>query len=495
MSHRDSSPASSDDLKYARGVAARVPPSQRPLRPLEWVALAHVGILFVWITWGFGGGAEWMRTYLAWWGSLGFLITLTALQDKEAWREGWMKPLVWLIPFAAFNAYVVLATFNPSFQALKFENDVVFVHRGARAGLPSSARPESALQALWMFDALWISCFNLALLIRQRRALRGLLLLAAGNALALSVFGTIQKLAGAKGPYFGAVETRQPYFFSTFIYHNHWGAFTLLMLVVCIGLAWHYGRRYEARNFFHSPAFGSLIAIFFIAATVPLSGSRSSTLLAGLLFAVALGHWVYRMVRQRRRLRESVAPPLLGAGAAVVLGLAGIWWVARDTILVRSELTRTQVEAMINQGGIGDRVRLYGDTWRMAQAKPFFGWGMASYPHVFTLFNTQPPKIDRLVSFYRDAHSDWLQAFAEHGYVGATLLALCAVVPVLHLGPRRLRGALARYLLLGCGLLLLYAWVEFPFGNLAVVLAWWLCFFTALHYARLQDREAPTPTK
>jgi hypothetical protein len=61
MSPRASASSSSDDLKYARGVAARVPPSQRPLRPLEWVALVHVGILLVWITWGFGGGAEWMQ--------------------------------------------------------------------------------------------------------------------------------------------------------------------------------------------------------------------------------------------------------------------------------------------------------------------------------------------------------------------------------------------------------------------------------------------------
>jgi hypothetical protein len=44
-------------------------------------------------------------------------------------------------------------------------------------------------------------------------------------------------------------------------------------------------------------------------------------------------------------------------------------------------------------------------------------------------------------------------------------------------------------------LLLVYAWVEFPFGNLAVVLTWWITFFGAVQYARLQDREAPTPAK
>jgi hypothetical protein len=33
-----------------------------------------------------------------------------------------------------------------------------------------------------------------------------------------------------------------------------------------------------------------------------------------------------------------------------------------------------------------------------------------------------------------------------------------------------------------------YAWVEFPFGNVAVVLAWWLCFFCAVQYVRLTER-------
>jgi uncharacterized membrane protein len=51
------------------------------------------------------------------------------------------------------------------------------------------------------------------------------------------------------------------------------------------------------------------------------------------------------------------------------------------------------------------------------------------------------------------------------------------------------------YLLAGCGLILLYATVEFPLGNLAVVLTWWVCFFSAVHYARLYDREAATPIK
>ena len=43
------------------------------------------------------------------------------------------------------------------------------------------------------------------------------------------------------------------------------------------------------------------------------------------------------------------------------------------------------------------------------------------------------------------------------------------------------------YLLAGCAVLLVYALIEFPFGNAAVVFTWWLCFFSAVRYARLDS--------
>ena len=66
-------------------------------------------------------------------------------------------------------------------------------------------------------------------------------------------------------------------------------------------------------------------------------------------------------------------------------------------------------------------------------------------------------------------------------------------LPLLRLRRRHFGSPVPAYLLGGCGLLLLYAWVEFPFGNGAVVLTWWLCYFCAIHYMRLQDLEAPSP--
>lgn len=493
MSQRPSRSSAADQVKYPPGVGARVPSSQRPMRPLEWAVLGHLAIFFVGTTWAFGGGAEWLRPRLAWWGSIGVLLTLAAVSDRTTRSDGWRRTLGWLWPFAAFNAFVLAGCLNPSFREVKFDAEVLLVNSGGRPGLPSSARPVLGLHALWLFDAIWLSCFNVALVVRRRRALRGLLVLATANALALAIFGTVQKLVHARGLFFGLVASPQPYFFASFIYHNHWGSFAVLMMAACLGLVWHFARREASRDFFHSPAFAWLVAVFLLAVTVPLSTSRSCSVLTLLLLGGAWLHWIGRLVQHRRHFRESVSVPFAGAVLAVAVVAAGTWFVARESIAMRAATTRNQLTEMLARGSVGARAELYRDTWTMAQAKPWFGWGMGSYPHVFTLYNTRTSPVDRLPVFYRDAHSDWLQALAEHGYVGSSLLALCALVPLSGLRRRHFASAVTCYLLAGCGLILLYAWIEFPFGNVAVVLSWWLCFFCAVQYGRLHDRAPSDP--
>ncbi|MEX2044869.1 MAG: O-antigen ligase family protein [Opitutus sp.] len=437
-------------------------------------------------SWAFGGNADWVREPLCIWGSLGVLISIAALLDRRAWADGWMRPIHWFWPFLAFNGFVILGTLNPSFRAISYEGDILYANTGGKPGWPSSALPALALRALWAFDAIWIACFNIALVIRQRRALRAVLLVLVVNAIVLSVFGTVQKLSRADGLFFDAVPSPQEYFFSSFVYHNHWGAFMVLLISASLGIIWRQARRIEARDFFHSPIFAGVVVIVLLAASVPLSGSRSCTLLVTMLLAGAFLDGMADVVRKRRFYNESIAPPILGAIAALVLVIAGTWFVASDTIIMRVEKTRDQVADMRTQGTVGARAVLYADTWRMAQAKPWFGWGMGSYPHVFTLFNTRE-SVDRLPVYYHDAHSDWLQAFAEHGIVGTALVGTCVLLPLLRMRRRHLRSAIPRYLLCGCALIGLYAWIEFPFGNFAVMLCWWLCFLTAIQYARIRD--------
>ncbi len=476
----------SEDHKYERGVSGRPPSHQTSLGLLEIITLVHVAALVIFGSWAFGGNTDWARTLLSWLASLGGLITLTALLNPR--KDGSPLPFRWLWPLAAVNLLVLASAFNPSFREVMNGSESLFVQTASNPRWPSSARPLLSNLQLWFFDGVYLSCFNLALVVRQRRALRGLLMVLSLNAVALAIFGTVQKLVGATGLYFGLQKTPQGYFFSTFFYHNHWGAFIVLTTAACLGLIFHYVRRRDTRDFWHSPAATGLVALVLLAVSVPLSGSRSCSLLMLLLLGIGFSHWIFRLIKRRHAYNESIAVPLaLGVVALAVAG-AFAYDIGRPMIDRRFVQTQSEVATMRAAGTIGDRPRLYRDTWHMAQEKPWFGWGMASYPTVFFLFNSQHiSPTQGLQTYYHDAHSDWLQSVAEHGYVGTALLALCGLVPLYYRRRALTQSPLTLYLLAGCGLLLLYAWIEFPFGNGSVITVFWVCFFCAVHYGRLES--------
>ena len=487
-----------DPISCAYNQSDHAPHSAQPLASIELVTLVHVGAAAIFAAWAFGGNAAWSRTLLAWWGSLSVFIAIAAIDSRKTRQPGalhiMLHPLRWLWPLALFNVVVVVSACNPSFRELASNTGPMLVRCTEIAWLPSSARPGLALRALWLFDGTYLTCFNLAFVIHQRRALRGLLLVLGASALALSIFGTFQMLAKADGLYFGLVKSPNPVFFASFIYHNHWGAFILLMIAACLGLVWHFSRRSgrEYRNFWHSPAFVGLVLVFFLVATIPLSSSRSSSLLAIMLLGGTFLHWIVRLIRKRRVYHESSVLPI--AGACLVLAIAGaaIFWLARPAIEKRLSQTQSQITQMRTQGSIGGRAILYRDTWRMARDQLWFGWGMSSYPTVFFSYNTQESSNPQLPLYYADAHSDWLQSVAEVGLVGTVLLGLHGVIPLLALRRRHLGSPLPGYLFGGCGLVLLYALIEFPFGSPAVVFTWWLCFFVAVRYVDLESGSSPS---
>jgi O-antigen ligase len=156
--------------------------------------------------------------------------------------------------------------------------------------------------------------------------------------------------------------------------------------------------------------------------------------------------------------------------------------------------TEQQISEIRARGSLGQRSQLYEDTWLMARDRLWFGWGMASYPYVFPIYNSQdyPNPVDNLVNNYHDAHNDWLQSVAEHGVTGTIALGLMFAAPLACLRQRSRSSPFSQFLFAGCGLIAVYALVEFPFGNTAVVLCWLLCFFSAIGYSRLESAGNPS---
>jgi O-antigen ligase len=464
---------------------------------LEWVVFFHVTALIVGTSWGFGGQAPWMRHLLAVWGSVGIGLFVMIAGRRSVRRELTSQPLRHLWPLLAFDVLVLLSAWNPSTELIRSGTESFFRHLTPRwTWLPSSARPELSLRELWQFNGIVLSCYNVLFVISGRTRLRQLLYLVGANALALAVFGSLQKLMRADGLWFGRVRSPNDFFFSTFIYHNHWGAFTVLNTAACLALFFHALRREQQRDLWHSPALAGAVATLLLAATAPLSGSRSSSVLLAVFLFGALVHFLVRVARLRREHHESVALPVTGIVLVVLLSAGGIFALSRNVIAVRAQATVRQLQDIRQENTLNQRLRLYRDTWTMAAERPAFGWGLETYANVFMIYNSAPdPGPGGWKPFYSEAHNDWLQSLAEVGFVGTGLLVLLGLTPLWGVSWHRVESLIPRYLLAGCILVVLYAWVEFPFANPSVMIAFWFSLYVAAAYARqdlmAQRRDAP----
>jgi O-antigen ligase len=456
---------------------------------LEKLAVLHAGAMVLFATWALGGAVAWARTGLCLGGSLGVVLTLLAVRQKLAEENRSLRTLHWLWPLAGFNVVVLLSLLHPSFRETVVEGASVLVPVPSAVVGPTTARPGATLAELWLFNALFLPCFNLAFFVRQSRLLWSLLIVVFSNAVLLAIFGTLQKLLRAPGLYLGAVRSPNPKFFSTFVYQNHWGSFAILTVSVGLGLVFVEQRRTVSRDFWHSPAFAALTGTLLIAVTVPLSGSRACTLLVAGMLVAAFGHGLRVIAGERRAGGQSAGVPLAALIAAAVVAAGSTLWLAEPVIKARAADTVHQYSEMRERGTIGSRAQLYADTWHMAREHLSFGWGLGSYPTVFTLFNTQESSVDRLPVYYADAHSDWLQSIAEVGVVGSACRGLLLLLPLIAAARRRGRSTLSAYLLSGCTVLLLYALIEFPLGNPAVKFTFFLCFFCAIRLVMLRGGE------
>ncbi len=453
--------------------------------------LIHLSVLIVGLSWAFGGQIAWARQALLAWGSVGILLFAAAAVAKSDRSSLWGN----LWPLLIFDFLTVAGCFNPSFKSILREGAPYFMVIDPRySWLPSSARPDLTWRALWQLNAIVLSCYNLILVVKRQRTLRRLLFVIAGNAVVLAVFGSFQKLAGAKGLWFGLMESRQTYFFSTFVYHNHWGAFTLLNAGACLGLLFHFWQRGAERDVWHTPVPAGALAVLLLAATIPLSGSRSCSFLIGLFLLGALLHVLARLTRQRRARGASVAGPAAGLAAAAALAAAAIGYLSFDVIRQRTQITADQLVRLHTEDTLNSRLALYRDTLRMASAKPWFGWGLETYGDVFRIYNSQrADEVQLGQPYYRAAHNDWLQLLAETGLVGFALMGWLVLRPLRHIRWHRVESAIPRYLLVGCTLVLLYAWLEFPFANPSVLVAFWCSLYLAARYAALDSGRTDAP--
>ena len=454
----------------------------------EHLALFHAGLVVVASAWLFGGlgrHGEWIVAALA---APAWLFLALEWHSRRLARDaaGARRLLLWTAPLLTLVGYVIVSALNPSHRIAIIQDTAILRPVPHLEWLPSSAHPSGSLRVLACLGGLAATGLAVLFCVTSRRGLRALLLILALNAVALAVLGTLQRQTGSSGPYFGAFPAANDRWFATFHYYNHWGAFAVLHASAALALVFHSLKKPPARGWFFGPGPLLALAALLLAATAPLSASRSATglmLVLGLAAAVFAARHSLRAPRRSARTRR--LPRLLGLAAALAIATTLILIQSRDTFADRVAQTVGELSGTASPGLDYGRSRLYADTWRMIEDAPVLGWGLESYGRIFLRYSTFRPGSDGLMNTYEDAHSDWLQSLAELGVFGTTLLVLLAAMPLLATVRGRHLEALPAWLLGGCALLVLYAAVEFPFANPAVVATWWVLWAAALRFIQL----------
>lgn len=463
-------------------MAAPSPIPRPPLTPSAVLLTAQTLLVVVVSAWAGGGRLSWAPPVL---------LALTAL-TLPLWllrrREGGPARGLALLPAALWVLFIALALLNPSHG--RAPDGSWHERAGWVRWLPTTVDREHTLAGALPWLAALVQGGALAGLGLPTRAARFLWGGVALNGFALAATGAVFQFAGAD-QMLGALAVPEPtYFFATFFYKNHWAAYGALGGIAGGALALADWREALAGR----PAARGRVLFFGGAAlltlcTLPLPGSRAGLVLAVLLigaFAARAGLTLWC---------ETEGDPAAGRWGAgfllmlvlVIAGFGAHFYAERG----RADWTRTQAQlARHAAGGMLDlRVELSRDTWRMARARPVFGWGCGCYEIVFPVFQGDYLRDaqGRATARFEFAHNDWLQVLAENGIAGAALLLSAA-----GLLARRTWGAAGRagrWALGGAAVVAVYAWIDFPFHNPAVLLLWTVLVASAGRLNRGQEGE------
>jgi O-antigen ligase len=453
-------------------MSAMASPEIQPLSPADRLVGTQCPLLLVFSSWAFGGRVPWAPPWILLLAAAGLPAVLLRR------REGIRARLLGFLPLACWLGLLGAALLNPS-----------HVHSDGRAWFPRAAwipwLPTTADRPATLWASIpWIAALvqaGVLVSVRpQRRVVRWIWGTAAMNGFALAAIGAAFHFAQAD-KLLGFEDAPEPdYFFATFFYKSHWAAYGALSAFAGTALAlrsWPGLIRGNPNAKGRFCLFGA--ASLLTAMTLALPRSRAGAVLAVLLVIGFLATLLVTLLRSTQVVGRA---RLLLAAVVAAAALASVGYgVKLDADRGRADFLRTkqQIASAENGGAIDLRVLLSRDTWRMARARPVFGWGLGCFEMVFPLFQGSylrgPDGLPN--ARFEFAHDDWLQMAAETGMVGLAVLLLPALA-IFRSGWRK-GGPAGRWGLAGCGLIALYAWVDFPLNNPAVLVLWTVLLVSA----------------
>ncbi len=340
--------------------------------------------------------------------------------------------------------------------------------------LPSGIDAEFGETNAWRVLVTWGGAWTLACAlwggVTRRQTVHVIITVFVINAGLLALLGILQKVTAAKGV-FWLIKDAPSYFTATFYYKNHAGAYFNITVAASLALmSWHYIRslRHLDRS---SPAPVYAFISIVIAVAVPLSNSRTATvLLAGYVVTAGIILLLWRL-RVNSQGTSHLATGLTLAGALGSLWIAA-WFLNLDKSI-------DQIRHVVSDKGQKmhwePRVLARQATMDLFTAEPITGWGAGSFRHVFPFVQRNYGPIyfnegEKRVFKWDHTHNDYVEILAELGVVGAAfplLMLLWALTRVFRF--QTLKNPAYSILAVGILLPLAHSWVDFPLANPAIL--------------------------
>jgi hypothetical protein len=491
-----------------------MPPSRR-----EQTVFAFVMATLVLPPWLIGGRENWAQWITLMLAVLAFAALFTPMADFRAWpvsptaRIGWRRlvkfPVFWI--GLAILVYGITAALNPS---------RVFVVAGSRAWLEatphvwwlpqsitSSFWPMNAWRALLMIVPAWLATCSAWAGLETEQAWQRLLGAVAVNGLLLALFGIIQRLAGAQEMfwfYFPQSTNGAQTFFGSFVYAGHAAAWMVLAFGAAAAMI---DRHLRQRDPLAAPArwgWPALSAWIWLAALAVILVALAVfvkpvfwLLAAGGVLVIYTWLWLRRwwLEGQKRRAALYALPALVFMALLLGTTVGTAWW-------WRQGGSGASLQVNPQDASLPIRYAIARTSASMVKKEPVWGWGPGSFRYVAPFYLRKNPLFadpdhpGDLLYTSSYAHSDWVQIPAEWGLAGAILFA---ALPAWWFAQAwRLRRILPgeSWIMLGTvALIFAGAAADFPFYNLAVLIAVGVLTATAVKLGVIAARPRPLLSK
>lgn len=456
-----------------------------PLHLDEKRLLSVLGLHLAFFPWALGTMHAWSQCVALGLGILGFATALRprsyeadTMTGAESFRlVMWPKlvrfPIFWI--GLTLLIEIVIQALNPSWRYTSTAKYWWLMPVKNISWLPSGVEAPferfNAWRQLIIYADTWLLACSVWVGLTRRRSLRILLLVIAGNALALGMLlGLQHTIADGRFPW-PLTALTDANLTGSFIYRNHAGAYMALTAFPAVALAvWFldYGEQTLKKS---TPAGALGLAALIIAGTVPLTLSRGSTLMLG-ASAVVIGVWFYCLRKKTRRVGASESKVALALAAVFAIFLFTIWRnVDFSAIAARfDELATEQTQDV----SVATRLLARHAATDMLRQTWVRGVGAGGFRYLFSEYVRNYPEIYQGGSYYWEhAHCDWLEIPIELGVVGDALLVCGAGWWAWYFVRRRILWNPAVVpLLLGCAQTLVHASFDFPFQCPAILGTW-----------------------